>query len=181
MKQRIQFYTATNEPKAAVVKRVNRTLKSKLYHCFTGVNSLRYIDVLQDIADTYNNTYHRSIGSAPATVSLLNVGQVRRNLYGKIERFKPKRFKFTVGDRVRLSLLKRLFKKRYKMKWTKEIFQIDNQFPRAPVIYEIRDLLERPIEGVFYEKESQKVKRPEFFRVKKVLKKRIRNKKEDYL
>ena len=35
-KQGIQFYTATNEPKAAVVERVNRTLKSKLYHYFTG-------------------------------------------------------------------------------------------------------------------------------------------------
>ena len=57
-KQEIQFYTATNEPKAAVVERVNRTLKSKLYRCFTGVNSLRYIDVLQDIVDSYNNTYH---------------------------------------------------------------------------------------------------------------------------
>ena len=85
-KQRIQFYTAKNEPKADVVERVNRTLKSKLYRYFTGVNSLHYIDVLQDIVDSYNNTYHRSIGWVPATVSLLNVGQVRRKLYGKIER-----------------------------------------------------------------------------------------------
>ena len=38
-KQEIQFYTAKNEPKAAVVERVNRTLKSKLYCYFTGVNS----------------------------------------------------------------------------------------------------------------------------------------------
>ena len=125
-KQGIQFYTATNEPKAAVVERVNRTLKSKLYRYFTGVNSLHYIDVLQDIVDSYNNTYHRSIGRAPATVSLLNVGQVRRKLYGKIERSKPKRFKFKVGDHVRLSLRKRLFKKGYKMNWTEEIFQIVN-------------------------------------------------------
>ena len=93
-KQGIQFYTTTNTPKATVVERVNHTLKSKLYHYFTGVNSLRYIDVLQDIADSYNNTYHRSIGRAPATVSLLNIGQVRRKLYGKIERSKRKRFKF---------------------------------------------------------------------------------------
>ena len=65
-KQRVQFYTAKNEPKAVVVERVNRTLKSKLYRYFTGVNSLRYIDFLQDIVDSYNNTYHRSIGRAPA-------------------------------------------------------------------------------------------------------------------
>ena len=83
---------------------MNRTLKSKLYHYFTGVNSLRYVDILQDIVDSYNNTYHRSIGRAPATVSLLNVGPVRRKLYGKIERSKPKHFQFKMGDHVRLSL-----------------------------------------------------------------------------
>ena len=82
-KQGIQFYTAMNEPKAAVVERMNPTLKFKLYHCFTAVNSFRYIDILQDIVDSYNNMYQRSIGQAPAA---FNVGQVRRKLYGKIER-----------------------------------------------------------------------------------------------
>ena len=170
-KQGIQSYTAMNEPKATVMERVNCMLKSKLHRYFTGVNSLRYIDVLQDIVDSYNNTYHRSIGRAPATVSLFNVGQVTRKLYGKIERSQPKCFKFKVGDHVRLNLRKRLFKEGYKMNWTEEIFQIVNRLPRTPVVYEIHDLLERPIEGVFYEKELQKVKRSDIFRVEKVLKK----------
>ena len=153
-----------------MVERVNCTLKSKLYRYFTGASSLHYIDVLQDIMDSYNNTYRRSIGRAPATVSLLNVGQVRRKLDGKIERSKPKSFKFKVGDHVRLSLCKRLFKKGYKMNWTEEIFQIANRLPRTPVVYQGRDLLESLIEGVFYEKKLQKVKRPDIFRVEKVLK-----------
>ena len=105
-KQGIQFYTAKNELKAAVVERINCTLKSKLYRYFTGVNSLCYVDVLQDIVDSYNNTYHRSIGCAQATVSLPNVGQMRRKSYGKIERSNPKCFKFKLGDHVRLSLHK---------------------------------------------------------------------------
>ena len=93
-KKGIQFYTANNEPKASVVERVNRTLKSKLYRYFTAVNSLRYIDVLQDLVDSYNNTYHRSIGRAPAAVSLLNVVTVRRKLYGGITSTVAKKFKF---------------------------------------------------------------------------------------
>ena len=121
-KENIQFYTANNEPKTSVVKRVNRTLKSKLYSYFTAFNSLRYIDVLQDLVDSCNNTYHRSIGRAPATVSLLNVGTVRTKLYGGITSTASIRFKFHVGDHVRLSLRKRLFKNRYKMNWTEEIF-----------------------------------------------------------
>ena len=66
------------------------------------------------------------------------------------------------------------------MNWTEEIFQIVNLIPRTPVVYEVRDLLERPTEGTFYEK-LQKVERPDIFRVEKVLKKRTRNKKEEYL
>ena len=128
-----------NEPKAAVVERMNRTLKSKLYRYFTSVNSLHYIDILQDIVDSYNNTYHRSIGRTPATISLLNVGQVRRKLYGKIERSKPKHFKFKVGNHVRLSLYKQLFKKGYKMNWTEEIFQTVNHLPRTLIFYEVHD------------------------------------------
>ena len=172
-KKNIQFYTANNKPKASVVERVNRTLKSKLYRYFTAVNSLRYIDVLQELVDSYNNTYHRSIGRAPATVSLLNVGTVRRKLYGGITSTAPKTFKFHVGDHVRLRLRKRLFKKVYKMNWTKEIFQITRQQSRTPVVYTVQDLLEIPIEGTFYEafyeEELQKVKRPDIFRIEKVL------------
>ena len=100
------------------------------------VNFLRYIDVLQDLVDSYNNTFHGSIGRAPATVSLLNVGTVRRKLYGGITSTVTKKFKFHVGDHVRLSLRKRLFKKGYKMNWTEEIFQITKRH-RLCILYRI--------------------------------------------
>ena len=45
-KEGIDFYITTNELKAAVVERLNHTLKSKLYHYFTSENMLRYIDDL---------------------------------------------------------------------------------------------------------------------------------------
>ena len=88
-----------------------------------------------------------------------------------------KKFKFRVGDHVRLSLRKRLFKKGYKMNWTEEIFQITRQLSRTLVVYTVQDLLERPIEGAFHEEELPKVKRPDIFRIEKVLKKRTKNKK----
>ena len=111
----------------------------------------------------YNNTYHRSIGHAPAIVSLLNAGTVRRKLYGGITSTVTKKFKFHVGDHVWLSLRKRLFEKGYKMNWTDEIFQTTRQLSRTPVVYTVQDLLERPIEGTFCEEELQKVKRPDIF------------------
>ena len=67
------------------------------------------------------------------------------------------------------------------MNWTEEIFQITRQLSRAPVVYTVQHLLERPIEGTFYEEELQKVKRPDIFRIEKVLKKHTKNKKTEYL
>ena len=163
------------------MKQVSRSLKSRLYCYFTAVNSLCYIDVVQDLVDSYNNTYRRSVGCAPATASLLNVGTVRRKLYGEMNSTAPKKFKFHVGDHVRLSLQKRLFKKGHKINWTEEMFQITHQLSRTPVAYTVKDLLQRPIEGTFYEEELQKVKRPDIFRIQTVLKKRTKNKKMEYL
>jgi len=46
----IKFYTSENEDlKAAVVERLNRTLKAKMYSYFTHVNTKRYLDVLNDL------------------------------------------------------------------------------------------------------------------------------------
>ena len=42
-------------------------------------------------------------------------------------------------------------------------------------------ILERPIEGTFCEEELQRVKCPDIFRIEKVLKKRTKNKKTEYL
>ena len=45
------------------------------------------------------------------------------------------------------------------MNWMEEISQVVNRLPRTPVVYEVRDLLERPIEGTFYEKVKSKAPR----------------------
>jgi len=69
----IKFYTSENEDlKAAVVKRFNRTLKTKMFRYFTHAKTRRYLDVLDDLLHSYNNTHHRSIGMAPSEVNADN-------------------------------------------------------------------------------------------------------------
>jgi len=81
-RRNIHFYTTDNlDIKAAVVERYNRTLKTKMFKYFSHKNTLRYIDVLQDLVDSYNNTYHRSIGMAPNEVTSKNEGLIRSQLY----------------------------------------------------------------------------------------------------
>ena len=57
-------------------------------------------------------------------MNLLNVGSVRRKLYGKMKPRHSKKYKFNVGNFVRLSLRKCLFKKGYKANFTEEVFKI---------------------------------------------------------
>ena len=69
-KQNIHFYTAKNEPKSAIIERYNRTLKGEMYRHFTTLNTLRYVDILHDLVNSYNETFHRSIGMAPNQVNV---------------------------------------------------------------------------------------------------------------
>ena len=79
----IHFFTTKSGLKASVVERFNRTLKTCLWKYFMAKNTCVYLNILQDIMQGYNNSYHRSTDRAPASVSLRYFGQVRRKLYGK--------------------------------------------------------------------------------------------------
>ena len=76
-----------------------------------------------------------------------------------------------MGDFVRLSLRKHLFKKGYKANFTEEVFKITESLLRTPEVYKVQDLLEILIPGAFYVKELQKVNRPDIFQIEKVFKK----------
>ena len=131
-----------------------------MWKYFTAKNTPVYINILQDIVHGYNNSYHQSIGQAPASVSLLNVGQVRRKLNGnswvKPRRelkfksgnswAKPRReLKFKLGDQVRISESHRTFKKGYLPSWTQEIFTVTKIIPRIPPVYRLRDYADNEI------------------------------------
>ena len=50
------FSTHNAETKASIVERFNRTLKTRMWRYFTKHQTWRYIDVLQDLVQSYNNT-----------------------------------------------------------------------------------------------------------------------------
>ena len=178
----IHFYESENEDlKAAVVERFNRSLKDKMFRYFTHLNTRRYVDALDDLLHSYNNTHHRSIGMAPSEVNEANEDVVRARLYP----LKPKSFnwKYDIGDRVRIAMQRQPFRKGYLGQWSEELFEITSRLPTTPVTYEIRDLAGEPIKGRFYEAEIQKtIKRDdEAFEVDRVIKTRKRNGKIQYL
>ena len=96
-----------------------------------------------------------NIKVAPNQVSLLNVGLVRRNVYGNVK-YKVK-FKFHIRDRIRISESRRTFKKGYLPNWTEEIFTFSKRITKECPIYKLTDDSREILEGSFYEEELQKV------------------------
>ena len=76
----IHFFTTNIELKASVVERFDRTLKTRMWKYFTSKNNRIYIDNLQDIVHGYNNSYHRSIGRAPASISFPQCGSSEKKI-----------------------------------------------------------------------------------------------------
>ncbi len=170
-KHDINHFATATDLKASVVERFNRTLKSRMWRFLTATNSRRYIDVLQDIIQGYNTSYHRSIRMRPVDVDKVNEGQVFQNLYGDIKKQKKTIFNFKVGDVVRISKVRGPFAKGYEQNYTEEFFTVSSCIPRQPPVYRLKDYDGDVIEGVFYEEELQKiiVSKNKSFKVEKIL------------
>ena len=177
----IKFYTSENDDiKAAVVERFNRTIKSKMWRYFTYAHTRRYLDVLNDLVHSYNNTYHRTIGMKPVEVDSTNEQQVRERMYPA--KSKNLKWKYELNDNVRISMQRQPFQKGYMGNWSEEIFVVTRRFPTDPVTYGLCDLLGEEIKGKFYEHELQKiVKTDDVYIVEKIVKTRKRAGKIEYL
>ncbi|XP_071575681.1 uncharacterized protein [Temnothorax nylanderi] len=179
----IRFRVARNpDIKAAVVERFNRILKERMWRYFTHKNTRRYVDVLQDIVSAYNHTRHSSIRMQPAVVTRENARVARENIvrrWRKSERMKrARKAKYSVGDLVRVSRTKATFEKGYEARWSEEIFRIHRVLEwRKPRVYELSDLADEVIDGIFYEQELARVEKnlwEEEFIVDRVIKTRGR-------
>ena len=83
--------------------------------------------------------------------------------------------RFRVGDTVRVSKYKNVFKKGYEANFTEEIFKISKVFRGDPTVYEIEDHEGEPIIGKFYEEELSALnKNDDTYRVQKILRKKNR-------
>ena len=169
-KNNVKLYHTENKEKSSIVERWNKTMKYRMWKMFSANNNTIYWDKLDKLVDDYNNTYHSSIEMTPTEASKKeNEKKVFANLYDDLIYLKPKKPKFSIGDKVRISKYKRrVFDKGYTPNWTDELFVVDKVILTKPVTYKIVDLLGEKVEGSFYEKELQKAKQ-QTFRIDKVV------------
>lgn len=174
-KQDIKFRLVRSpDVKAAVVERFIRTLKERMWRLFTYSRNKRYVDSLQQLVDSYNRTYHTTIKTIPANVTLDNSSKVREILSDKLYSMKKRTPKYHVGDFVRISCEKASFQKGYKGGYSEEIFRISRILTqRFPIVYVVSDLSGEEIDGIFYTEELSRVRKGKTFNklltVKKIL------------
>jgi len=166
----VELCSTENEEKSSVVERWNRMMKEKMFKYFTANNTNKYIDVLGDFVDKYNNTRHSSIKMTLVEASKkTNAITVYRNLYPDLTR-RPMRAKYKIGDKVRIQKKKGLFEKGFTPNWTEEVFTVSKVQRTDPITYEVTDYNDEDVQGTFYEQELQKTSQ-EIFRIEKVVKK----------
>ena len=184
------MYAYNTETKANYAKRVIKTLKHKICRYLLKNRTSRYIDILQDFVHSYNHTHHRSLGENPAAISVKNEGESRLQQYlirtkgSKGEKPVIKKFKYKIGQTVRLLHIRSVFDREYSQKWTGEIFKIRSRFKRQGLpIYTLVDWDNDEIDGTFYEQELQAINIDDGtdFSIEKILKRRTRNKKQEVL
>lgn len=152
------FTTENDDIKAAVVERWNRSIMEHLSRWFTKHNTHRYVNVIDALVEGYNKRVHTTIGMSPASVNSENEEDVWLRMYEADSSPKNKRSTLLkIGDPVRISKTKLLFKKGYTPNWSTEIFFIYKRHLTSPPVYEIEDKNEEILEGKFYEAELQRV------------------------
>ena len=187
----IKFFTVHSPHKAAIVERFNRSVKGKMHKYFTYTGSHRWIDVIQQLVQSYNAPVHRSIGIAPVNVNQdneMDIWMAQQTRGPQRVTLRDKHPEFAVGDSVRISHAKKVFDKGYLPTWTDQVYtisriiktpKIETQFA-GPVQYIIKDYYGEEILGAFYGFELQKITPPERFRVERVIRQRVRRGRVQY-
>jgi hypothetical protein len=129
----IHSYSILTEKKAGAVERVNRTIKSIMWKYFTEKKTKRWVDILPEVVNNYNSTFHTSIKMSPNSVTWDNRKTVYKALYPDIKL--RTKCKLKVGDNVRIALKKDIFEKGYTQSWSKEIYKIQKVFQRNRVCW----------------------------------------------
>ena len=174
-KHNITHIGSLSDHKAAFAESFIGKLKMIMYRYFESKLTYRYVEVLPGLIKSYNNRVHSALyGLAPSDVNEDTQHLIWKRMPSKAKGPKEK-YKFKVGDKVRISYHKKPFRRGYEQKWTEEIFVVSHRYRRGNIpVYKVVDYDDDPLEGSLYGYELQKVEKDEnsVWKIEKILKKR---------
>jgi hypothetical protein len=173
-----RYNTQSTEIKGSQAERKILDIKRMISRYLVAKNTHEYVSVLPLIEQNLNSRRHRVIKMTPNAVNLDNESEV---FFNSLSTSKTK-IKFSVGDYVRVSKVKMFGEKAHRGAWSRELYKIrEIDAKQSVVCYYLVDLNGENITGKFYNEELQKVKKPEYFEIDKVLKTKKVGKVKHYL
>ena len=154
----VKIYHTYSNLKSVIIERFNRSLRELMMKSFVKSNNTVWYNILPELIKTYNNRYHRTIKMKPIDVNKSNEKHIKNTVYNyDITNKKPK---YKINDLVRISLKrKELFDKPTgNIKWSEELFKIYKINKSNVISYQIKDMNDEIIKGIFYERELLKTK-----------------------
>ena len=158
----IKHFNPSGRHKAAIAERFNRTIQGMIYRYMTQNNTKNYIAVLDQLVESYNSRYHRTIRMSPNQAEKPeNSAKVREVLGIRLHKAMEKPA-YELGESVRI-LRSRIeprhsFRRGYLPLYSDEIFTISRIKANLPItMYKVvnNNLVERP--ESFYASELQRV------------------------
>ncbi|MES9880035.1 MAG: DDE-type integrase/transposase/recombinase [Sedimenticola sp.] len=185
-KEGVEYFATQNIVKASYAERAIKTIKSRIVRYMTRKQTHRWIDVLPKITESYNKTYHRSIKRAPKSVKPKDsVDLWKLQYYPKTVRpVKPRigKYKYRVGDIVRISFLRRQFQREYDERWSRELYVVNERFMSDAIPqYELKDYAGEVVIGTFYQNQIKKAYEQDTYLIEKVIRSRKKGKQKEHL
>ncbi len=185
----IEWQAAYGTMKACIAERANKTIRILIAKYQTDTESLRYIDALNELVETYNTRGHRTLENMTPNEAddPENEGRVQQIFHARYEKLGRKRRepKFRIGQLVRLKTLPKKISSSahsYAEQFHGEYFRIVRINRTLPIpLYYLRSLdTEEHISGGFYANELQP-QRGDVYIIEKVLKRRTRRGRREIL
>ena len=169
-KENVIFFVTHNVVKVSYAERAIKTIKSRLVRYMTNKQTRRWIDVLPQITESYNKTYHRSIKKPPITVKpkdsvdlwklqyespLKSTNSKTTSSLKSVSKKHKRRgkniYKYKVGDLVRVSFISKTFQREYDERWSRELFVVNGRFVSDDIPqYRLKDYAGEVVSGTFY-------------------------------
>jgi len=165
----IKWYATNSDKKAMIVERVGLTIQQKMYRYFSHKNTNKWIDIIQDICENYNNSHHSVIKFTPVEASSeARESTVYHNLYGKNNRLsrqqnyiRNEKPVYKIGDKVRITRYRTKMDRGYHAKFLDEIYEIIEVVDSQPITYRVKDYNGDPVVGSFYKQELSIYNKPD--------------------
>ena len=128
-KLKVKFHISVSDNKCSTVEAAQKSLQRRLYKFMVDRESLRYVDVLPEIVESYNRCRHRILGMSPNEARLqknfVKLQMTNMNRLSRLHRVKPV-VSYKVGDHVRVAIdrAKTPFMRSYDVQWSEARYQI---------------------------------------------------------